>query len=679
MSNVVRGTSLRAGGACVRCRKGKTKCVYENNRAPCKNCAKGMHECYLPSESLAHHHGQSPARVPRPRESLPGERSVSSTHDRPAAPASQVLTSRSVNNASGDKITPELAQECERVVNKTLPACVAFHKPGFIQKLKSGTLDASITNALLTIAARSSPYIIRRYGGQGGAAAAAEHFAAKCISAVMQNLDNPCLGDIQALCLLIIHEWGCRNAIRAYAYLGQAARMAQMYRILAVHQTGSPEPEQFIRDESFRRTLWLIYILDCFLTSSPGRYPALSAHEIKDVALPCPDMSFNFGTPVTVRTLSGIAPAGSADPTPPKSEVGEFGHIVMATQAWRNVIEMLTTVTLETFSEQQCVALENEIEAVRQGLPMHFTDKSGHINLHITMGSGWTYALLHCLLHCATIMVNRRRLLQAVTNEDFNDKAWRATPQHAQIVDRVLTSSHGIISLLLALDNYSDKDSLIIFPLILLFSSFTAGATIAWFSLKGFTPPNVRESSEALVRDAMRFLHEGADAWTLVVPWYRHLTVMAKVLRRGSRKSAAQSQPPAVEPTHQSAKEETASQSDNNPDAMDYERQSSDQPPEPAEDRNGSEPPRRAGFAAINGGSAGASTPATVSPPPAGAQPAPVKTDSPSAPSSAGDVQPAEPAPPGPGGDMTAEELCEAFEHQLLELDDLAAFMGGGV
>lgn len=75
-SGVVRSTALRAGGACVRCRKGKTKCVYENGRAPCKNCAKGMHECYLPSESMAHHHGQSPARHPssahRPaRDSLP--------------------------------------------------------------------------------------------------------------------------------------------------------------------------------------------------------------------------------------------------------------------------------------------------------------------------------------------------------------------------------------------------------------------------------------------------------------------------------------------------------------------------------------------------------------------------------------------------------------------------------
>ncbi len=93
MAAVVRSTALRAGGACVRCRKGKTKCVYENGRAPCKNCAKGMHECYLPSESMSHGgHGVSPARVPqRTRESLPSDRAVAgSSGDRPGAPASTV-------------------------------------------------------------------------------------------------------------------------------------------------------------------------------------------------------------------------------------------------------------------------------------------------------------------------------------------------------------------------------------------------------------------------------------------------------------------------------------------------------------------------------------------------------------------------------------------------------------
>jgi len=93
MASVVRSTALRAGGACVRCRKGKTKCVYENGRAPCKNCAKGMHECYLPSESMSHGgHGVSPARVQqRARESLPADRAVANTSaDRQVPPSSAV-------------------------------------------------------------------------------------------------------------------------------------------------------------------------------------------------------------------------------------------------------------------------------------------------------------------------------------------------------------------------------------------------------------------------------------------------------------------------------------------------------------------------------------------------------------------------------------------------------------
>lgn len=52
------------------------------------------------------------------------------------------------------RLTPELIAECERVVSKTFPACVAFHKPSFVQQLKSASLDAALVYGLLTCAAR---------------------------------------------------------------------------------------------------------------------------------------------------------------------------------------------------------------------------------------------------------------------------------------------------------------------------------------------------------------------------------------------------------------------------------------------------------------------------------------------------------------------------------------------
>lgn len=47
-----------------------------------------------------------------------------------------------------------MLDQCERVINKVLPACVAFHKPSFIQQLRNNVVDPVMVNALLCTAAR---------------------------------------------------------------------------------------------------------------------------------------------------------------------------------------------------------------------------------------------------------------------------------------------------------------------------------------------------------------------------------------------------------------------------------------------------------------------------------------------------------------------------------------------
>lgn len=577
---------------------------------------------------------------------------------------------------------------------------MAFHKPSFLQGLKSGVLDHTLVNGIMTVAARHSPLIIRRYGAHGGSTAAAEHFASKTINSIMQSLDSPGLPEIQALCLLVIHEWGSRNAVRAYVYLGQAARMAQMYRIVQAHHLLA-EPDRFLQDESLRRTLWLIYILDCFLTSSPGRHPALSSLDVNDVSLPCTDMNFHFGSPVFVRTLNGNPPSSATNgSTAVLGEVGEFGHIVLATKAWRNVVEMMTTTTLETFSEQQCSDLEKDIEAIRNSLPIHYADKPGQIHLHITMGSGYTYAMIHCLLNCGTIFVNRRRILQVVSAESFNLEAWKSSHANDQSVHQIFTASLSIIGSLVALESGADKDTILCFPIFMLFAAFTAGSTIAYLALKGLAPADVTESASSIVSDSMRFLHDGAESWPLCEPWKRHLAVMAKVLRdhdksrNGSRDVQADQMKEDYhnhENGHNASpiKGDLTAQPDAMMESVEYDVSQGDIPHRPLApaDRPDSEPPiqRRPGIATINGGSVGAAVSAAGSP-------APVtngisKMDSPSLNSAAGAGAPladshspmAADAEAPAGFDMTSIDLCNAFERQLLELDDLAAFMGGGV
>lgn len=52
------------------------------------------------------------------------------------------------------RLGPEMLDQCERVINKVMPACVAFHKPSFIQQLRNNNVDSVMVNALLCTAAR---------------------------------------------------------------------------------------------------------------------------------------------------------------------------------------------------------------------------------------------------------------------------------------------------------------------------------------------------------------------------------------------------------------------------------------------------------------------------------------------------------------------------------------------
>ncbi|GAO17348.1 hypothetical protein UVI_02038680 [Ustilaginoidea virens] len=642
---VVRSTALRAGGACVRCRKGKTKCVYENGRAPCKNCAKGMHECYLPSESMAHHHGQSPARHANP------------------------------HRAARDNIPAAGPGASEGSRQAVVPSASARH---------------------VQVTPENSPALIRRHGSP---TQAAETYASKAVSLINQNLDHPNLADIQALCLIVIHEWGSRNAVRAYIYLGQAARMLQMYRILNTHHS-SDQTDQFLRDESLRRTLWLVYILDCLLTSTPGRYSALALQDTADVSLPCSDINFAFGNAVPVKTLpqhlghAALSPSHSAlSPSHSASgEVGEFGYIVLASTIWRDVVSMLTATTLHTFREEDCTELVAKIEGLRASLPMQFVDKPGQINLHMTMGSGYTFAMLHCLLHSATVFVHRRRLLQDVAAQNFDLESFRLSPRCHDLVDRVFTACHGTILLLNAVEAGADKDHPTCLPIVMLFSAFTASATVAYLSLKGLAPPNAAETASHIVRDGLKFMHEGTETWPLISTWLRHLTVMQRVLNNDA---AAGGNSAALSTRHKSSggggiNDEVSSNADTNPDVMDYDHQTaaahgSSRRSVSGSARGDSEPPvaiPRRGVTTINGGSGGVSSASVTNSPPSGGAPtavmqaADVKQQSPDAGSNGMAVMQDGQTT---SQDMTAPELCQAFERQLIDLDDLAAFMGGGV
>ncbi|KAG9251865.1 uncharacterized protein F5Z01DRAFT_626721 [Emericellopsis atlantica] len=701
-TSVARSSAQRAGGACVRCRKGKTKCVYETGEPPCRNCAKGPHECYLPSERMAYLHGQAPGRPVSashsrpPRDAAPGP-AGSIPEPRPLVVASTPSANRTTN-AHKEFITNEHLQECERVVLRTFPACVAFHKTSILQDIQAPdhTLEPVLIYSLLAVAARTSRPMIRRYGSP---TAGAETWAAKALGPINVNLNNPTLADVQALCLVIIHEWGSGKAVAAYIFLGQAVRMLQMYRIVNSHNSGRDD-YGFVADETQRRTLWLLYMLDCLLTSTPGRRSALTEADYADVSLPCSEDHFDSEEPVYVKTLAQQLEATNhsavVSPPPGTGEMGDFGFIILAATIWREVVAMLTTNTIYSYREESVTKLLREVDNLRAMLPYQLADKPGQLKNHVTKGTGDTFAMLHCFLHCSSIFLHRRRLLQEVTATSFHLESFRMTPKCHDLVDRLFTSCHAIITILEAVHNRvsREKELAPCFTIFMSFSIFTAGATVAYLSLKGLTPLTAVETAAHIVENSLRFMSQGTEHWPLMSSWLRHLTVMQRVLHNDAASGSRHNSNAAL------VRDEVSS----NADTADHDQRSvpsSSVPPQHSMPAGGphvntpfgrgeSEPPvtmpRRPGITTINGGPTESPAPPPTNSPPHGshyasyAPPAESKQLSPPAPGSMHGMPNNSHEPVvASKQDMTAPELCAEFERQLLEMDDLAAFMGGGV
>ncbi len=378
--------------------------------------------------------------------------------------------------------------------------------------------------------------------------------------------------------------------------------MAQMYRVVHTHHHQT-DPEQFLQDESFRRTLpWLIYILDCFLTSSPGRHPALSSHDVNDVSPSVPRYELPLRQPRCCRDPERLS-SGLGRPRPPDGEVGEFGHIVLATKAWRNVVEMMTTTTLETFSDQavpharaghrcdQTVASDALCRQARPDQPSHHHGQRLHVCAH-PLAPELRYHL--------------RQPSAAYRAEDGNGRELQrrclahGSHGNTETVDRIFSASRSIIHSLLALEHGADKDSILCFPIFMLFSAFTAGSTVAYLALKGLAPANATETAASIVRDSLRFCQDGSESWPSVIPWQRHLSVMAKVLRDVNNivRDRDQDAREDSKPSHQSPsiKEDINSPPpDTNPDVMDYDNAQAGVPPAPVPSQT--EPRQRAACA----------------------------------------------------------------------------------
>ncbi|KAL5000326.1 hypothetical protein BDV10DRAFT_200099 [Aspergillus recurvatus] len=111
---------------------------------------------------------------------------------------------------------------------------------------------------------------------------------------------------IQAWILLSTHDFISGHHQRGLLSAGRAFRLIQLVRLYEVDSPSSTvSPGDFVEVETLRRTFWVAYTIDRFISVKNGLPLTLNEQEICS-RLPCPEAQFQRGQPVVMGFLSEV-------------------------------------------------------------------------------------------------------------------------------------------------------------------------------------------------------------------------------------------------------------------------------------------------------------------------------------------------------------------------------------
>ena len=254
-----------------------------------------------------------------------------------------------------------------------IPVYSFLHKASIIQRYEAGTVDSGLLLSIIGISSQLTNL------GPG-----MREYGAECIataeSLVMRDIGKPSVIKIQTLILIIKHHKLCRRWTSAFMLLGTAMRFAYALRLNYEASTLC-----FLAQESRRRLMWSLYILDSTLA---GGIPdmILCRPEALYIQLPCQERNFEFDLEQETEPLS------PPNPKQPLSEsVGALGIYLRVMWLRARILnatkETVTAALFDPVQLQRMIeSFVEELDDLHSSLPasFHFSEKNLHLRAYST-------------------------------------------------------------------------------------------------------------------------------------------------------------------------------------------------------------------------------------------------------------------------------------------------------
>lgn len=409
-----------------------------------------------------------------------------------------------------------------------------------------------LLSCILSISARFTPSLVRRYGGS---VRATENFLQIARTLASAEMYKPSLERTQGFFLLAIAEWGNGDKERSSMDMGVAVRMAS---ILKLHREetyclppGAPA-EQVIRAEAARRTFWMIHSQENLQAgySSPAPFPP----DDITARLPCEEHDFAFGVdPAPRSVLAGTVPSQLQPDAAKSPHRCLFATMVQSHHLWgqvarracRSDLKASGTEPWDPASEYQ--VLTRELRTFEEEMPERHRWSLWNLR-------GWRDEQMH-LAYLTIVMV--LRVSNIVERRIYLDEilASVSDPQHAAVSPRTRGRAPDGFWAAMAAELFANVLELAEqieafaaarsrdegFPAILVFCVYICGSLASYLWRYPQLCPRAAGRAEDVSLRCVRVLDDLHRAWPTSTRWNQGLQQIASPFAAGAAAAAGAS------------------------------------------------------------------------------------------------------------------------------------------